>query len=411
MNNVMINNIPSMNRKNFGYKSINRSETHNDNQNEILSDILDLFNKANNIERTVNQNMEFIKHENSQLESINSMLLDKIEALKLNYEELYFDRQERRITVTPASCEIYDNTLGAVIDNKTSSITSRPSKKISKFAIFDDITDSMFLPNGLSVDITNKTDNGIVSQSDNDIYSPFYKDDNLYWTRRVVTDNTVEYIDTEYIITLPEEIMTTAEMNELLVHPFMSRVIAVYCRHGDSSLWESIAGQEHNPGISTNNDIDTLIRCQRPIRLNFPNKKINQLKIVIRCDNYVEGQTNLRTFMYGIKAIEGYINYYSNYENSSFQFEVTIPEPSIASDRYVITGIKPYFNNGTESGVYSKDFGYEIFFKDSNDIYHKITDSFPFTPTTNDLRIRCTFGQRYDEINIRKVEVIYKKLV
>jgi hypothetical protein len=130
------------------------------------------------------------------------------------------------------------------------------------------------------------------------------------------------------------------------------------------------------------------------------------MKIVVRCDQFTEGETNIRTFMYGIKEIGGYVNYYSNYENSSFQFETTVP----LTTPYVITGIKPYFNNANEYGNYAKDFAYEIFYKDAAGDYHKITDNFPFTPTTNDLRVRCRFGERYDEINLRKIEVIYKKL-
>ena len=158
--------------------------------------------------------------------------------------------------------------------------------------------------------------------------------------------------------------------------------------------------------VSTDN-LDKTIRAYRPVRLNFPNKKVNQIKILVRCDSYTEGQTNLRTFMYGLKEIGGYINYYSNYEASSFEFEKVIPEPPI-NKNYVITGITPYFNNGSEFGIYSRDFNYEIFYKDNDDVYHKITDNFPFTPTTNKIKVRCKFGEGYDEINIKKVDVTYK---
>lgn len=408
MNNVIINNIPSATRKEFGYKSINRSDEHNTNQNEILDDILDLFNKTNAIERTITETMDFIKYENGNLESLNNMLLDKFESLRVQYEELKNNTQERRIGTTPADCNIYDTTFGAIIDKRTSSITARPSLKVSKFAVFDDVADSMFLPDTLNVNILNKTDQGIISQNDNDIYAPFYKDNNLYWTRKVVTDASIEYIETEYIITLPEDIMTTPEMNEIYINPFMCKVREVYTRYGDSTLWESVTGQDFNLAID-NSDTETLtsnIRSYRPIRLNFANKKVNQIKILVRTDSYVEGETNLRTFMYGLKEIGGYINYYSNYDTSSFQYDVTIPE----SVNYMVTGITTYFNNGSEFGNYSKDWSYEIYYKDADNNYHKITDNFPFTPVTSDLRVRVRFGERYNEMNIRKIELTYKKI-
>lgn len=409
MNNAIINNIPSANRKNFGYKSINTSHAHNENQEEVLNDILDLFNKTNAIERVVNQNMEFIQYENRTLETINNLVLDKMEKLVSDYEEIKGDKIDRKITITPADCTIFDDNYGAVINRSTASITNKPSKKISKFAIFDDVTDSMYLPDTLDVNILNTSDKGIISQADNDIYAPFYKDNNLYWTRRVVTDNSVESISVEYIITLPEDIATTPEMNELVIHPFMSKVVHVYCRYGDSSSWESIPGQEFNISIN-NRDTDKLnaaIRSYRPIRLNFANKKINQLKILLTSDIYKENETNLRTFMFGIKEIAGFINYYANYESSSFQFDTTIPPIG----DYLITGIKVYFNNNNDYGVYSKDFNYEFYYKDSGNEYHKITDNFPFKPITDDIRVRCKFGTRYHEMNIKKIEVLYKKTV
>lgn len=407
MNNVIVNNIPSATRKEFGYKSINKSHDHNVNQEEILNDILDLFNKTNAIERVITENMDFIKYENGNLESINNMLLDKFDSLKNAYDELVSNTNERKMMITPASCEIFDNTFGAIIDKRTSSITSRPSLKVSKFAIFDDVSDTIFLPDTLNVVISNKTDNGIISQTDNDIYAPFYKDNNLYWTRKIVTDASVESIMTEYIITLPEDIMTSPEMNEIYLNPFMCKVMSVYTRYGDSTLWESVQGQDFNPAI--NLDADTLesnIRAYRPIRISFASKKVNQIKILVKADSYQEGQTNLRTFVYGIKEIGGYLNYYSNYDTSSFQFDVKVPE----SVDYMVTGIMAFFNNGSEFGNYSKDYGYEIYYKDASDNYHKITDNFPFTPPTSDLRVRVRFGERYDEMNIRKIELTYKKI-
>lgn len=407
MRDVIINNIPSANRKSFGYKSINKSKDHNDNQNEMLADILDLYNKTNAIERVLNRNMDFIKKENSYLSSLNNTMLNKYNELLSEYEELKNDATERRLLITPSSCVSNDKTYGAVIDTKTSSITKKPDSKISKFSIFDEVSDSMYLPDTLNVTITDNNLNGIITKSDNDIYSPFYKDDNLYWTRKVVTDNTVGKIRTNYIITLPEEIMTTPLMNELYINPFMCKVTEVYCRYGDSALWESIPGQVHNPaiGIAGVSSLDSDIQSIRPFKLNFESRKINQIKIVVQADMYTEGETNLRTFMYGIKEISGYINYHSDYESSSFEFETFLPD----DDMFEITGIKVYFNNSSESYIYFEDFNYEFYYKDNNDEYHKITDTFPFTPPTQNIKVKCTFGERYYEINIRKIEIMYRK--
>lgn len=405
MNKVIINNIPSSNRKDFGYRTINSSEVHNQNQQEMLDDILDLFNKANAIERVINENMDFIKTENSYLESVNHLLLEKYKDLKNKYENLLNDEDYRCCIALPQDCEIYDENFGAVIDKVTSDITVRPSKKISKLAIFDSVTDSMFLPDTLSVSIRTPK-KGIISEVDNDIYAPFYKDNNLYWTRKVTTDNTVEKLTTEYVINLPEEIMTTPEMNEIVIQPFLCRVAKVYGRYGDSNAWELVPGQEYHTAMEENDTLEGFINSGRKFRLNFPNQRYNQLKIVVVCESFTECETNLRTFSYGIKQIGAYINYYNSYEQSSFQFEVDIPE----YDSYMITGVEPHFNNGGEYGKFSKDFICDLYYKDSSGYFHKIVDTFPFTPKTNTIRVRCRFGESYPDANIKKILVKYKKM-
>lgn len=406
MDKVIINNIPSSNRKEFGYRGINSSSEHNQNQNAMLDDILDLFNKANSIERVINENLDFIKKENTYLQSINKSFIDKLDDLKNKYEQLLDTNAEKKILITPYDCETYDDSFSATIDKMTSDITVRPSKKISKVAIFDSVTDSMFLPDTLTVDIRAKSKKGIISEVDNDIYSPFYNDNDLYWTRKVVTDNTVDKLETEYIINLPEEIMTTPDMNEIYINPFLSTIVSVQARYGDSSTWEEIDSTSLHPAMNPNDSIDSFVNSIRPFRLSFKNKKANQVKITLRCNNFSEGETNLRTFMYGLKQVGIYINYYNNYEPSSFQFEVKIPE----IDNYVITGVTPYFNNSSETGTYSRDFVCDLYYKDSAGYNHKIVDVFPFTPKTNDIVVRCRFGERYGEINIKKLELKYKKI-
>ena len=408
MTNVIINNIPSAQRKEYGYKSLNKSHDHNVNQDTIMNDILDLFNKANSIERTISRNENYIKAENTMLLSINKKIQNKFEDLYQKYEELKNDATERRMYIYPDDCYINDKTHGAVIEDKTDTITKRYISKISKFAVFDDVTNDMFLPDTLSVAITNDTVNGIITSNDNDIYAPFYKNNNLYWTRRIVTDNTVEKVRVNYIITLPDEIMTTALMNELYINPLMCKVVQIYYRYGDSSLWESLQGQTYHPAIqyAQEDSIESDVNSIRPIKLNFEPVKINQIKIVVESNMYVEGETNLRNFYFGIKEIAGYINYYSDYQGSSFTFETALPD----DNKYEITGIQAHYNNGSNYGVYSEDFAYDFYYKDSNEEYHKITDTFPFIPQTNELKVKCTFGERYDEISIKKIELLYKKI-
>lgn len=402
MNKVVINNLPVSNRKDFGYKAINTSSMHNDNQNNMLNDILDLFNKTNEIERMLNDNINLIKLENAQLEAVNSNLIQKYNQLLNKYIDIQKSNKLRRKIILPQDCKSDESTFGAIINNITSDITIRPSKKISKLAVFDDVSNSMFIPKSLSVK-TKITSFGVISEKDNDVYAPFSKDNNLYWIKRVVTGNSVDFLDTEYEITLPEDIMTTLEMNEIYIHPFLCSVKNVYIRFGDSSYWEEVEGIGYHSAITQNNSTNEFSNSVRAFRINFPNKKVNQIKIVLRSYNYEECETNLRTFVYGIKSLGAYINYYNNYESSTFSFKCNIDEKRDV----MITGITPHFNNSSDGGKYSKDFIFDIYYEDKGEYYHKIVDAFPFRPPSQNLMFKCRIGETYSEMNIKSIDINY----
>lgn len=402
--NIVFNNIPSSNRNNFGHRAINSSHEHNENQERMLNDILDIYNKCNMIEKVVNQNMEYIKYENNKIESINYELLKKFKDLSNKYNDIKNKNINRENLITTYDCSTNDSVYGAVIDKKCCDITVRPSLKVSKVSIIDSVSDSVFLPNTLNVDVRGDS-LGVISETDNDIYAPFYNDNNLYWTRKVITDNTVESIFTEYIITLPEEIMTTPEINEILISPFICKVVSVHYRYGDSSIWEAVPGQEYNEAIDNNTDhFESYVNSIRPFKLNFKNIKANQIKITIKSEQYVESETNLRNFMFGLKQVAIFQNYYNNHQPSNFEFETTINEVN----NVLVTGIETNFNNGSKHSEYSKDILYDIYYKSISGDYHKILDDFPFNPPTNDLKIKCSFGERNYDTNVKNIVIKYK---
>lgn len=402
MDRVIVGNIPSSNREDFGYRSINTSASHNENQNNILKDVLDLYNKTNEIERVVRENADFIKLENTHLESVNHEMVGKYKNLVQQYNELAKGETIRKRGILPSECLIDDPLFGAVINKTTSDITVRPTRKISKLAVFDSVTDSMYLPDTLDVDVRSQT-LGVISETDNDIYAPFCNDNQMYWTRRVVTDNTVEEVTTEYIISLAEEIMTTAEMNEITIHPFLCNVENVYVRYGDSNPWEKIIGAKYHPAI-TREGVDELANSSRPFTLSFPNVKANQIKIIIKSCKYIEGETNLRNFMFGLKHIGAYVNYYNTYDASHFYTKMEFNE----FDTVVVDGVTVNFNNEQTNSRYLSDVDYEFYYKDTNGMYQKIFETFPFIPPANNIMVKFRIGEKYKEMNIRSIVLNYK---
>lgn len=407
MDRVIVSNIPSSSKKDFGYRSINTSESHNQNQKEILDDVLNLYNKTNEIERVVKENADFIKLENTHLQSVNHSLTNGYKNLLIGYNEILNGEAIRKKLILPSNCKVDDQLFGAIVSDITSDITVRPSRKISKLAVFDSITDGMYIPDTLEVDIRCQTP-GVITETDNDIYAPFYNDNELYWTRKVVTDNTCEEVKTEYVINLAEEIMTTADMNEIVIHPFLCNVISVYARYGDSNPWEKIYGVEHHPAINYGEEeIGEFSNAPRPFRLSFPNTKANQLKIVIKAKDYIEGETNLRNFMFGIKHIGAYINYYNPYDASHFNTEIHFDE----KDSVLIEGFTFNFNNDIPECRYTTDIDYEFYYRDEYGSLQKIFEEFPFVSPSTDLLVKFRIGERYKDMNIRSIDLKYRALI
>ena len=164
--------------------------------------------------------------ESTFIESKYKVLNDKFARLLDKYNELVQGKSSRKVIILPEDCKVSSIVNGAKINPSTCDIKVLPFRSVSKLAIFDSVTDSMYIPDSLNVDIRSQTTNTI-TETDNDIYAPFYNDNQMYWTRKVVTDNSVDEVVTEYVITLAEEIMTTEEMNEIVIHPFMCNVVDV----------------------------------------------------------------------------------------------------------------------------------------------------------------------------------------
>lgn len=391
MSKVIVNNVPATNRNEFGYRNVNESHDHNVNQQNISDDILDLFNKANNIEKKVLDNETYIKQETSYIEAEKATWLSIYKQLLQSVNEIVNDEVSRKKIVLPKDCKEDNTYLSAVINRMTNCITPRYVTKVSKLSILDTITDKIYLPDTLGVFIQNLT-YSIISETDNDIYAPFDRSDDLYWVRDVVTDNTTDYVDTDYIINMPEEIMTSPLMNEIAIYPYMCKVINIQYRYGDSMSWNDIEGFEYNKIANQQDFVIT-----GPVQFNFAPVKANQVKITIRSHNYKESETDLRNFSFGLKHVGIFLCDYSDDEMSYLSTEVKFDEEDCS---IVISNIIAEFNNSDVNSHYQKDIQYEFFFKNNKGVYQYIADSLPFIIPSNEILIKLKIAEKYKNMNI-----------
>lgn len=388
----IINNIPSSNRNQFGYKSINSSAIHNENQKEVREEIIDLFNKYNALERVNTYQNEVTRIENDYIQSCLKYLKDKVDLLEFSLATLTPSNPSKMHVINTDSI-ITNNGYNTVIDKKAGVLFPNPIRKVSKCALFDSTTDSVFIPKGLNVDIIDSIGSS-TNSVDHDIYAPFTLKEDLYWTRYSEVSSSVDQVGVDYIITLPEEIMTTNDINEIIVNPFNAAIKNISVRYGDSSKWVDV---NHSLAISQG---DTKFHDHNKIvRVIFPKQKANQIKITVATSLFTDLTSNTKETIYGLKSVAAFINDYDDFSNSKFEATVDIP----SNGQITITNITPEYENRTLS---YNDCTFELF-EMVNGSFVKITRDFPFILNSNKIKVIGTYAKQNKESAIRGVVITY----
>ena len=138
--NLFVRNLPSIQEREFKYRAPMSSEKLNQMQQEAFADILDLFNKANQLQKTV--------YEMNLASSIESTCYSKrLETAVLNlnhltemYQNLTSNEEDFR-TVSRYAFEAVtdDDGFGATIDQNTNDIIAHIVSSKSKTRLYDEV--------------------------------------------------------------------------------------------------------------------------------------------------------------------------------------------------------------------------------------------------------------------------------
>lgn len=394
-----INSVPNTYFKECLFRGKNKSEDHNEFLNNIINDIVDLFNKASNIENNVNSITENVMLENNMLIEDNKILTNKITELNqiINNYSIYNNKINY---IYPRNIE-NDMYFKSIIDNRKSCITVNHFSSCSKVNVLDESTNSTFVPKSLKYGITinpngQKNNDDILSMEENEFANCFNNDLSDFYYNKVTTNNNVDYINAEVIITLPEDIISTRNINEINVDltPFKGPVINKISHRLGNGFWCEIEElkdlETYNNGINEN------------FKLNFSKIQCNQLKIDLTLNKYTNINDS-KVFYFGFKNIDIKENNYNNY--SLFNFTHEFKE----KNTIIINNIEAIYNN--KKSLSGNLIQFEYYYVDNNDIKHKIVDSLPFVMPTNKLFVKCKLYNNEDSTpNISKIEINYKNM-
>ena len=417
MSNLFVKNIPSIKERTFKIRSKMSSSELNALQKEAFDDILDLFNKANQLQKTIYE-MNLANHiESSCYTKRLQEALDKIKELEENYANLIKEENEyRSLTKYAYEAKTLDTGYDAIVDKNTNDIIAHIVNSTSKVRLYDETYDETVVPPSLQVYIgpDSFSDNAnIYSIEDTNINNAFDGNEATTWIRKVITSTSIDEIDNEILIGLPEDIITTRLMNQIIIKPFPAGYIYILdIKYKSNGAWKTIPGFENHENckeytttdIFGNTETYFAIRNASNLKFNFQDVQTNQIKIKIRQRNYeYDAENNRRIFYIGIKDIDVNYNIYTK-DHSEFELTYEFPE----KDRNIkIYDTEIIYNNSSISNP-TYCVTKEYYYFDSDDNTHKIPSTCPFILNGHKVMVKFSIeGNQYTP-NISACKIKYK---
>lgn len=416
---LQIKNIPSIQEIEFKTREISDSHKLNQMQEQVFNDILDLFNKANTLQKEMYEMNVAANIESTCYAKRLEETLTKLSLIEEQYDNLLLAPEDFR-TITRYAIDATVDELSpfsAVIDSNTNDIIANIISSVSKTRLYDDTYDETLIPPSLKIyvgpDSFNTDNEHILTIEDSDISNSLDGNISTVWFRRIVTDTSVESIENEVVIGLPEDIITSRMVNQIIISPYPSGYVDIMnVEYKTNGAWQTIPGLEYHTCYSEEEYEDIfgnkytrgVIKNAPNIKLNFKPIQTNQIRIKLRQRNYeYDAQNNRRVWYLGIRDLDvNYNRYTKDHSEFDMVFDFTETDKNIK-----IYDTEIFCNNNIDSSVLENIYK-EYYYYDADGNTHKVSDSLPFILTGHKLMVRFTIEGTIDTPNINKCSVKYK---
>ena len=416
---LQIKNIPSIQEIEFKTREISDSHKLNQMQEQVFNDILDLFNKANTLQKEMYEMNVAANIESTCYAKRLEETLTKLSLIEEQYDNLLLAPEDFR-TITRYAIDATVDELSpfsAVIDSNTNDIIANIISSVSKTRLYDDTYDETLIPPSLKIyvgpDSFNTDNEHILTIEDSDISNALDGNISTVWFRRIVTDTSVESIENEVVIGLPEDIITSRMVNQIILSPYPSGYVDIMnVEYKTNGAWQTIPGLEYHTCYSEEEYEDIfgnkytrgVIKNAPNIKLNFKPIQTNQIRIKLRQRNYeYDAQNNRRIWYLGIRDLDvNYNRYTKDHSEFDMVFDFTETDKNIK-----IYDTEIFCNNNIDSSVLENIYK-EYYYYDADGNTHKVSDSLPFILTGHKLMVRFTIEGTIDTPNINKCSVKYK---
>ena len=416
---LQIKNIPSIQEIEFKTREISDSHKLNLMQEQVFNDILDLFNKANALQKEMYEMNMAANIESTCYAKRLEETLTRLSLIEEQYNNLLLAPEDfRSITRYALDATVDDlSPFAAVIDTNTNDIIANIISSISKTRMYDDTYDETLIPPSLKIyvgpDSFNTNNEHILVIEDSNVSNALDGNISTVWFRRIITDTTIENIENEVVIGLPEDIITSRMVNQIILSPYPSGYVDIMSiDYKTNGAWQSIPGLEYHNCYSEEEYEDIfgnkytrgVIKNSPNIKLNFKPIQTNQIRVRFRQRNYeYDAQNNRRIWYLGIRDLDINYNRYTR-DHSEFDMVFDFPE----TDKNIkVYDTEVFCNNNIDSAVLENIYK-EYYYYDADGNTHKVSDSLPFVLTGHKLMVRFTIEGTNDTPNINKCSVKYK---
>lgn len=417
--NLQVKNIPSIQEIEFKTREISDSHKLNQVQDQVFNDILDLFNKANTLQKEMHEMNMAANIESTCYSKRLEETLTRLSLIEEQYNNLLLAPEDFRTLTRYALDAVTDelSPFSAIVDNNTNDITSNIISSVSKTRMYDETYDETLVPPSLKIyigpDSFNTDNEHILTIEDSNISNALDGNISTVWFRRIVTDTTIENVENEVVIGLPEDIITSRLVNQIILSPYPSGYVDIMnIEYKTNGAWQTIPGlefhsyysEEEYEDIFGNKYTRGVIKNSPNIKLNFRPIQTNQIRIKLRQRNYeYDAQNNRRIWYLGIRDLDVNYNRYTK-DHSEFNMIYDF----IETDKNIkIYDTEIFCNNDIDSSILENIYK-EYYYYDADGNAHKVSDSLPFVLRGHKLMVKFTIEGVTDTPNINRCSVKYK---
>ncbi len=413
--------LPTLKLRKAQYGVKTSSNDYNENIDDILFNLQNLFEQANYQTDLIKTIEETLRIENQYQMIKIQKLQEELQSIKMIYQSI--DAKENQYVEYIYAKDMYTNESilpheKATI-NKSYNITTLPvlGEVESKVYLYNEIEDKIIVPDSLKLKVRPEPLYQDITIKDNDIKNAFNGNNNSVWRRKYLypIDTEQDLIETTTVleVNLPENIISNRNVNMIQINPFPISSITIekieYYLNGVKSLlpgWPTMRNAQ-------NQIVPESIRDKGIQAFYFTPTDMDSIEITISQDKYMI-EDNKKVYHLGAQEIGIFnIDYKSNV--GRFIGEATL---NGLKEVKVIEEIIPHFKNeallSDKSLSKSTLFTFDIYQRNEDGQLQYTSDQFPVQLTGNKVIIKGNLF--YDSRNnvapaLSHIEVKYKDFV